>query len=334
MKFNKYYIIADTREQFKNESSVSSRPYNDHCSNESINFIMDQLRKMGYDVEVFGGVEKLIEACYQKKSFSETLFLNFSDGLNQHSRKAQSAILLELLGVPYTGSDSLAMLMAGNKAYAKKMVSSLINVPHDILVFKNEFIFQPLNFPVVLKPNREGSSLGITQKNICANIQEINEQLPNLLSRFQEVLIEEYIPGYEITCFIIGNRGDYYLTEPILCEYNGIQYFDNFVFGLEEKSNRQRKEYLACNILNNLQVENIRHAAQTAFEALNMHDFARVDFRLQKDGQLFFIEINGNAVISKTSEIGVISHELNIPFGEIVANIINTATMRLGSNHE
>lgn len=332
MKFNKYYIIADTREQFKNESLVSSRPYNDHCSNESINYIMTQLRKIGYNVEVFGGVEKLIEAYYQKKYYSETLFLNFSDGLSQNSRKAQSAILLELLGVPYTGSDSLAMLMAGNKAYAKKMVSSQINVPQDILVFPNDSLPCNLKFPVVLKPNREGSSLGISQKNICSNIQELDEQLPNLLSQFQEILIEQYIPGYEITCFIIGNKGDYYLIEPIMCEYDGIRYFDNFVFGLEEKANRHRKEYLARNILNNIQIDSICRAAKIAFESLNMNDFARVDFRLQKNGQLYFIEINGNAVISKTSEIGVLSHELNISFGEIVANIIHTATKRLCFN--
>ena len=62
-----------------------------------------------------------------------------------------------------------------------------------------------------------------------------------------------------------------------------------------------------------------------------MRDFARVDFRLQKNGKLYFIEINGNAVISKTSEIGIISKELNIPFGEIVENIIIAATKRLNN---
>lgn len=64
-----------------------------------------------------------------------------------------------------------------------------------------------------------------------------------------------------------------------------------------------------------------------------MRDFARIDFRLQKNGQLFFIEINGNPVISKTSEIGLISCELNISYGKIVSNIIHTAQERLNINH-
>lgn len=333
MDFKKYYIIADTREQFENESNSSLRPYNDHPSTESISYLANQLKEKGYNVEIFGGVKKLIEACYQKKQFQQTLFLNFSDGLIQKSRKAQSAILLEYLGVPYTGSDALSMLMAGNKVYAKKLVSPFITVPDGMLVFQNDTITLPPKFPIVIKPNREGSSLGISQENICSNFTELHERLPILLSKYQEIVMEEYIPGYEVTCFVIGNKDNYYLTEPLICEYNGVSYFDNFVFGLEEKANHLRKEFLARNILDKAQVKKICQASKLAFEALNMRDFARVDFRLQKNGQLFFIEINGNPVISKTSEIGIISSELNIPYGEIVSNIIRAALQRMDINH-
>lgn len=119
-----------------------------------------------------------------------------------------------------------------------------------------------------------------------------------------------------------------------MCEYDGQRYFEHFVFGLEEKANRTRKEYLAREILSAKQVEAIRYAARTAFELLNMNDFARADFRLQQDGRLAFIEINGNAVISETSEVGVISRALERPFGEIVGDIIRAATERLHINRD
>lgn len=334
MKFNKYYIVADTRNQFPNESKRSIRPYSDHPSRESVDFVASELTKAGFKTELFGGVEQLIEAYEQKRTFSDVMFLNFSDGLNHFSRKAQSAILLELLGVPYAGSDPLARLMAGNKAYAKWIVSKKLDVPQSVTVFKPEQVPSSLRFPVIIKPNREGSSLGITQESLCTDLDQVQNRLPRLLERFQEILIEEYIPGYELTCFIIGNRGNYYLTEPIICEYDSQRYFEHFVFGLEEKANRTRKEYLARDILPAKQVAKICHAAQTAFELLNMHDFARADFRLQQDGRLAFIEINGNAVISETSEVGVISRTLKRPFGEIVGDIIRTATERLNINHD
>lgn len=334
MKFDKYYIVANTREEFVNESKTSSRPYSDHPSQQSINYVLQELVKAGYNTRYFGGIEELINACQRHCTFENTLFLNFSDGLNQLSRKAQSAILLELLDAAYVGSDPLAHLMAGNKAYAKRIVSSFLEVPNGFTIYSSSSLPESIHFPVVIKPNREGSSLGITQNSICMNIDELKKRLPYLLKKYHEILIEEYIPGYEITCFIIGNKDNYYLTEPIICEFNGNIYFENFVFGLEEKANRQRKEYLARKILSPCQITAIRKAAQTAFEALNMHDFARVDFRLQKDGRLFFIEINGNAVISETSEVGIISRELGIPFGKIVGNIIDAATIRLNSSHD
>ena len=334
MGFKKYYIVANTRDQFQNESKRSVRPYSDHPSRESVDFVASELTKAGFETELFGGVEQLIEACEQKQTFSNVMFLNFSDGLNHISRKAQSALLLELLGVPYAGSDPLARLMAGNKAYAKRIVSKKIDVPHSITVFKQEQIPTNLQFPVIIKPNREGSSLGITQESLCTDLSQVQSRLPKLLARFQEILIEEYIPGYELTCFIIGNKGNYYLTEPIMCEYDGQRYFEHFVFGLEEKANRTRKEYLAREILSAKQVEAIRYAASSAFELLNMNDFARADFRLQQDGRLAFIEINGNAVISETSEVGVISRALERPFGEIVGDIIRAATERLHINRD
>lgn len=332
MKFEKYYIVANTRNQFENASKVSSRPYNDHPSLESIKYLVAELSKSGFNAMHFGGVNELINAYHQKLEFPKTLFLCLSDGLTQPSRKAQASILLELIGAAYAGSDPLAHLMAGNKTYAKKIVKEKLCVPKSFLLFHQADISdipQNIDFPVVIKPNREGSSIGITQQNICTNIDELRQQLSLLLEQFDDIIVEEYISGYEITCFIIGNRGNYYLTEPILCEYNGVRFFENFVFGLEEKASGVRKEYLAQSVLTVQTVDYIRRAAQVAFELLNMRDFARVDFRLGKDGTLYFIEINSNPVISETSELGVISQAQNIPFGSLAGKIIHTAAERL-----
>lgn len=334
MNIKEFYIVANTRNEFKNESVLSMRPYNDHPSYESIEFVTNQLIEVGFNTKFFGGIEKLIEAYHQKKTFPNSLFLNFSDGMNQASRKAQSAILLELLGVPYAGSDPLARLIAGNKRYAKKIVAGKLQTPKGFIIFDNNIFPLKLNFPVIVKPNREGSSIGITQQNICKNKEELQYRISELLYSFDEILIEEYIQGYEITCFVIGNKQHYYLNEPIICEYDGSYYFENFIFGIEEKASRKRKEYLAKEFLPSYQIQYIQQASQIAFEMLGMHDFARIDFRLNKNGILYFIEVNGNAVISETSEIGIISKSLEVPFGTIVGNIINSAMERLHLNRD
>lgn len=119
MEFEKYYVVANTREQFLNEV-LSSRVYNDHPSKNSIDQIVSSLKSEGYNADYFGGVEKLMDAYSKKITFPKTLFLNLSDGLTQQSRKAQSAVLLEMLNAKYAGSDPMALLMANNKYYAKK----------------------------------------------------------------------------------------------------------------------------------------------------------------------------------------------------------------------
>lgn len=332
MKFQKYYIVADTREQFENEAFASPRIYNDHPSQSSIDQIISSLRSEGYNTEYFGGVESLVDAYTKRKTFPKTLFLNFSDGLTQQSRKAQSTILLEMLNAKYVGSDALSLLIANNKYYAKKLVSEKIHVAKGVLLFNVDTIPSDFKYPVVIKPNGEGSSLGITQESICNSEVELKHRLPLWLSKFKTIIVEEYIPGYEITCFLIGNKCKYVLNEVIVCEYNGITYFDNFVFGINEKSGRTRKEYLAHKFLSQKQIEIICSTAKLAFELLDMHDFARVDFRLDNQGQLTFIEINGNPVISQTSEIGLISRERKISFGKLVSRIIDSAEMRLFSH--
>lgn len=332
MKFEKYYIVGNVREEFDNMSKYCNRIYNDHPSMESVRYTVNQLRDKGYNIEYFGGINELITAYQEKQTYENTLFLNFSDGLSQSNRKAQSAILLELLNVPFAGSDALSRLIAGNKMYSKSCLPSNILSPKGILVFSEKDIPEDLIFPIIAKPNREGSSLGITQKSLCNSYAELYEYLLENLPLYKEILVEEYKEGYEITCFVIGNKSNYYLVEPIICAYDNIIYFESFVFGIEEKSNRKRKEYLASNYLDEAKVEKIKSSAITIFEALGMRDFARIDFRLNNNNELYFLETNGNPVISKTSEIGVISANKGIPYSDIISYIIETATNRI--NHE
>lgn len=329
MLFTHYYIVANIREEFDNMSSVSQQAYNDHPSRTSIETIVHELSQIGYPVSYFGGVDALINAYHNKHKFQNALFLNFSDGLHHKSRKAQTSILLELLEVHYAGSEALSQLIAGNKIYAKTLLPKDILTPISYLVHQVKHITDTLTFPVVVKPNREGSSLGITQESLCFSIDKIHARVATLLKEFDEIIVEEYVEGYEVTCFIIGNIGHYYLVEAILSEYEGELYHKKFLFGIEEKASRRRKQYLASEFLSMSEIDLIKKTTCTIFEALEMYDYARVDFRLKKDGSLFFIEINGNPAISKTSEIGLISEKFNMSFGKIVEYVVHTATERI-----
>ena len=331
MTYNKYLVVGDAREKFKNYCNTD-RIYNDHPSMESIMFTINQLRDIGYNINYFGGIKELVQSVNNSAKYPDTLFFNISDGLEQPNRKAQAAFLLEMLNVSYTGSDAVSRLISGNKHFAKKLLSGLVQSPKSNLFFSKNDVVKNLSFPVIVKPNREGSSLGITQANICYSEKELYNFIETYFSFYSEVLIEEYIAGYELTCFLIGNPSHFYLDEVLLSVYEDEMYFENFVFGIDEKSARKRIEIPASNIISRSTIAEIKSKSKEIFEVLQMRDFARIDYRYNLQNGLYFLEINGNPVISNTSEIGNISRYLNIPYAKIVSYILETAEQRI--NHE
>lgn len=330
--YDRYLVVSDTRESFMKQSFTDDY-YNDHPSMQGISHTINSLKQLGYDVSYWGGIRKLVNAIHNKTKYDNTLFINLADGLYHPNRKAQAAILLELLEVPFTGCDATSRLMSGNKSFSKSLLKETINSPQWKLFFSSdtEINTEGIRYPVVIKPNREGSSMGMDHNCLCLNSFSSQKKVRELLKLFPEVIMEEYIPGYEITCFIIGNNGEYDLCETIIITCGGISYFKNEIMGIKEKSYHLRREYPAYFFLPNQIIEKIKYNTQKAFEMLQMRDFARADFRYNPDDGVQFLEINGNPFLSPTSEIATISESTGKSYGSIVEMIIKAAEKRI--NH-
>lgn len=333
MKNKQIYIVSNLREEFGNQSPLPGKRYNDHPSRKSIQFAVEEIRSLGFSAEYFGGIQELISAYEQKRIFPDnTLFLNFSDGLEQPSRKAQSAVLLELLNVPFAGSDACSRLIAGNKQFAKEILNSIhIHSPKGILIHRMEdlSLTKALSYPLIIKPNREGSSIGITQKNFITAPAALQTLTSQLLGEFDELLVEEYVAGYEVTNFVIGNPKRFLFNDIILNGYNNQFYFENFIFGIEEKSGGKRNQTVPDGLLTQEQINKIKNTSEAIFTVLGMRDFTRIDYRLAANGALYFIELNGNPVISQTSEMGTLCQQRGFPFRDIYGHIISAAAHRV-----
>lgn len=336
MKSNIIYIVGNSREEFRNLAPILGKNYNDHPSKKSLQFAVEQIQSLGYKTIYFGGVDNLIEAYERKYTFPEgTLFLNFSDGLEHSSRKAQSAMLLELLNVPFAGSDACSRLVAGNKQFAKGILNNInVSSPKGVLIHKIEDLenVEGFSYPLIIKPNREGSSIGITQQNFITTFESLKNITKQLLQEFDELLIEEYIAGYEVTNFVIGNPNKFLFNDIILNGYNNQFYFNDFIFGINEKSGGKRNQITPEELLSPEMIDQIKRTSESVFTYLGMRDFTRIDYRLTKEGKLYFIELNGNPVISQTSEMGTLCKSRNIPFRDIYEHIISAATYRIWGN--
>ena len=329
----KYLIVAELRENHPNLLN-QSQIYNDYVSEKSMIQLANAIKENGYDCEYYGGMDKLISLCENKDSIDKdnSIIINYNYGFPAQFKRGQSPIFLEMLGIKYSGSDPLVSLIVNDKSCCKRLLSDSVKTSRSIDIYSCNDILSinetNLSLPVVVKPNSEGSSLGIEENSLCYTYENAQNKASNLLNEYCPILIEEYIPGYEVTTWIIGNKGNYALVQPLIISVGEQYYFESKIFTTFDKANHIRNYSLPQNILNTKMVERIKKTAQDIFEILGMRDYGRIDFRIHND-DIFFIEANALPIFSRTSEIGQISDLCNIEYNEICRKLVEAITYRL-----
>ncbi len=318
----KYLVICDYRENMRNYASPDNDLFNDHASSKNISEIITGIQKLGYECEYFGGIPELLQAVNQQKTFKDCMFLNFTDGMEQNYGRVQAPVLLDILNVPYSGSGVFSSVLMNNKHFCKNaLVDCDVLLPKSCIV--NSFI--PLNkkkiseweYPLFVKPNCEGSSLGISAESVCHTMSDVVTAVHRLLTDFGEVIVEEYVPGVDITNYLIGNGNNYYVNDVITSEL-----FDKSPFAVYDsvaKHNKLRtlyfnEEKIPVDILKKIQTTSLEIA-----RTIGVKDICRIDYRFDVITHKFtFIEINSAPRFSSTSEVGFIAQKRNITFSKML----------------
>lgn len=327
-----YYILAELREDHKSLYD-DGKVYNDYVSKQSMMDLAATISELGYNCSYIGGIPKLIDMFNSGYDCSDCLFINYNYGLPRQFKRGQSPIILEMMNAKYSGSDPFVSLLVNDKYCSKRIVEkSGIYVPKSKLISKKsdiENINEPwVKFPLVVKPNTEGSSLGIDKKSLCYTYEDVRNKCEELLLAYGSALIEEYIQGYEITVWIIGNKNNYELIAPLSISIDDNYFFESKIITMNDKANRVRNYSLSKKLFSSNHYNNILKTSKKIFESLEMRDYGRIDFRF--DGtQLFFIEANALPIFSKTSEIGQISRLYGISYKDICQKLINAINARL-----
>lgn len=329
----KYSILAEMREDYPSLMN-GTRVYNDYVSEKSMMDFCKAINSLGFECTIFGGIKALFSAYQNHVDISDTIFINYNYGLPAPYKRTQCPTLLELMGAKYSGADPFVSLLVNDKEYTKRILKTAgIRSPSSILVNHPENILYKLSkakltVPLVVKPNCEGSSLGIEDENLCNNYTAAAEIAGRLLSQYHEVLIEQYISGYECTVWVIGNPGDFRLVAPLLISENGNYYFNHKIFTMQDKANRIREYSLPDEYIGVRRTKEIKCISEKIFIELGLRDYARIDFRISND-HIFFIEANALPIFSQTSEIGKITHLYSIPYEKICELVIDAVTSRL-----
>ena len=272
-------------------------------------------------------------------------------------REARVPAVLEMLGIPYSGSDPLTLAACLDKDVAKRLVG--VDLPRGLtldcpapasLAEEQRFLagvfewFEPTGpggpidlarQPVILKPAFEGSSKGIRDAAVASTAAEVVATYRVLRRDYQQpIVIEEFIVGDEVTVGVVGNRST---TRATTIEVIGTmrvvprQPSDHFVYSLEVKRDwRNRVDYETPANGAGLDVGTIERAALQAYLHLGCRDFARIDFRV-RDGIPYFIEANPLPGLAPlTSDLVILAAGYGISHAELIRKILNAALVRVG----
>ena len=240
------------------------------------------------------------ETCYYElKKTRPDLVFNRAEGIRGESRESQIPAFCEMLGIPYVGSGIMANAIGLDKPTTKMILEyhGLKTAPFDVLSKPDDPLKKGMTYPLILKPSHEGSSIGINWDNVVNNEEELRPKLVEMLETYQQpILVEKFIDGREFSVGLVGNfLGDEVPTVlPILeVDFTGFPEELGRVLGQKAKSIFDDSSNYKCpaKIDDDLKSRIEKHAL-ASFKALNCLDWARVDYRMDKEGELYFLEVN------------------------------------------
>jgi D-alanine-D-alanine ligase len=252
---------------------------------------------------------------------------NIAEGMVGRSREAQVPSLCELLSVPYTGSDSATLSICLDKSLAKRLLIDLETPAFQVLVTGREKL-RPLRYPVIVKPNQEGTSKGITEKSVCDDEGRIREVARELIGRYgQPALVEEYIFGRELTVGLLGERRPRVLPP---MEVVFLSQGERPVYDYQCKQEWQRHVRYECPArLTKDELRAVERASRATFTALGCRDVARVDLRLTPEGRVYVIEVNPLPGLTPDySDLCLIANGAKIDYRTLIGEILSGAIKR------
>ena len=260
------------------------------------------------------------------------LVFNIAEGFKGRNRESQVPAMLELLDIPYTGSDPATLSIALDKALAKRIVRQHgIHTPNFQIMTsgKERLIKEFSTFPLIVKPVAEGSSKGVVSKSVCNSEAELREVVKEMVGKYQQpALVEEYVSGREFTVGLLGERRPKVLppmeivfldkedTTPIYSFQHKLDWSDRIRYDVPAK-------------LDPGQLDKLKAAGRAAFMALGCRDVARIDFRMDEKGRVYFIECNPLPGLTPDwSDLVLIAKGAGMDYRTLIGEILSGAIRR------
>jgi D-alanine-D-alanine ligase len=302
----------------------------EYDSMETVELIKSSIEANGHQVTLFGGGRAFLDNIRREKV---DFVFNIAEGQgNYRSRESQVPSILEMLDIPYSGSDPLCLGICLDKELTKKMVAmeGVITPRWQMLTdFKElqSIDWNIFKFPLMIKPAHEGSSKGVRLSSVVMNMKELETEAKRQFEGYhQEVMVEEFISGDEVTIGITGNEPAQVLAMMRILPRKKTEHF---VYSIEVKRDYLKLvDYECPPKLDAAVIKRLEDASLKIFGILGCRDFARIDFRIDSNGTPYFLEINPLPGLGNHSDLVIMAGMIGIPHKELIKRILDTAVKR------
>jgi len=323
-------LSYDLKETVAIQQASCDDAFEEYDSLETVELIAAALEAEGHTVTMLGGGRDFLGKILQEKV---DFVFNIAEGRGTYrSREAQVPSILEMLDIPYSGSDPQCLAICLDKPLTKKLVASEgVSTPNWCVINDRQELRQmdscDFPFPAIVKPAYEGSSKGIRLSSVVEDAKQAIEVIESLLEKYQQpAMVEEIILGDEVTVGIIGNSPPNVLGMMRILPKQREGYF---IYNLDVKRNYLDLVEYECpagleeKVLQCTQVSSLR-----AFQALGCRDFARLDFRINTAGVPYFLEINPLPGLGNYSDLVIMAKKMGWSHRQLISAVLNAARER------
>ena len=293
------------RKQFEYETEFDSEL--------TIDSIYDTLSKK-YNVKKIEA-DKEFKWINELKEFNPDLVFNVCEGFNGPARESVYGAILEQLQFNYTGPDSTNLLICHNKFLTKNLLKNIIDCPKGYSVCKKEdleFLID-IDYPVIVKLNSEGSSMGMDMNSIVHSYEELKKQVSFLLNKYdRNVLVEEYIDGQDLSMIYVEGLGP---LGPCLVNC------DSEFYDYEMKTVKDDTVDIQTTKGN---YDNLKNIVTTIASKLDIKGYSKIDFR-KKDNKYYLIEVNAQVSFHPKGEFVTCAYTDGYSFDDIINFIVEKA---------
>jgi len=336
---------ADDREDEGETSRSDEEPpssrdeFAEWDSAETIAAVESALRKLGKVVRL----EANEEFPERLRRARPDIVFNIAEGLHGVNREAHVPAICEFYGVPYSGSDPFTLALCLDKARTKETLNfhriataafTVVRNPGDLAKAR------ALPLPLFVKPLHEGSSKGITDRNLCWDYDQLASRTGFLLEHYgQPVLVEQYLPGKEFTCGVLGNADQAVVLPLVGMNFDSLPDGALPIYSFDAKFVWDRPEnpldIFECPAKVSPDLRSaIESTVLAAYHALGCRDWARVDVRLDAAGVPNLIEVNPlPGILPKPEDNSCLpkaARAAGIGYDELIQSCLRHAATRQG----